>query len=320
MSWKLYVLGSNSAVPTLHRYPSGQVLNIGRESIMIDCGEGSQLRMLEYGIKNSRINTILISHLHGDHIYGLPGLLTSYNLYNRRNPLRIFGPRGIRDYVTLTMEITKHQFTYPIDFFELTHTGSLPVFENDEIQISAFPLIHRIPTYGYKIAEKINRPYLSKEKVKSLGLNNDQIQRIIKGEKVKIGNQYFQLADIERSPTPNSYAYVSDTAYFPKCGDLIGRVRLLYHEATFLDSEQKQAIERYHSTATEAARTALRAPADHLLLGHYSSRYTDIQLFKKEAEKVFKPVSLARSGKVFTIPQEGEILEEIRSAGEKYEL
>lgn len=317
MSWKLHVLGSNSAVPTLHRYPSGQVLNVGGESILIDCGEGSQLRMLEYGVKTNRISTILISHLHGDHIYGLPGLLTSYNLYGRTDPLRIIGPEGIRDYVNLTMQITNHAFTYPIEFQELHHTGTRTIFDTEHYHIKAFPLIHRIPTYGFKITENITRTYLSKDKVQELGLTDQQIQNILSGESIVHNGHTYDLSHIQRHPTPMSYAYVSDTVFFPECAELIGPVRLLYHEATFLDSEQSQATSRYHSTAREAARSAARAPADHLLLGHYSSRYTDIKPFKTEAETVFQPVSLARSGKVFSIPQEGEILEENHLVFEK---
>lgn len=318
MTWKLHVLGSNSAVPTLHRYPSGQVLNLGNESIMIDCGEGSQLRMLEHGVRNNRISIILISHLHGDHIFGLPGLLTSYNLYNRTTPLLIIGPAGIREYVMLTMDLTGHRFTYPIEFYELNHQGRKTILKNAQYEIAAFPLQHRIPTFGYKVTEIMNRVFLSREKIESLGLTDPQIQRILKGETVLIHQNPVRLADIERHPIPRSYAYVSDTAFFQDSASLVGRVRLLYHEATFLDSEQKQAVARYHSTVREAARTALAAPADHLLLGHYSSRYTDIQDFKKEAETVFKPVSLARSGKVFTIPLEGNIGEEMSPFFEKY--
>lgn len=317
MSWEVNILGANSAVPTVHRYPSGQVINLGGESIMIDCGEGSQLRMLEYDIKSSRISTILISHLHGDHIYGLPGLLTSFNLFNRRDPLQIIGPEGIGTFVEHTMNIINHDFTYPLDVQELSHSDSRAIMDQNDFQIYAYPLVHRIPTYGYKILEKINRTYLSRAKVQELELSDHQIQKILSGESVEHRGRNFDLSDIERYPIPRSYAYVSDTVYFPECANLVGSVRLLYHEATFLESEQNQATGRYHSTAREAGRTAHQAPADHLLLGHFSSRYTDIQPFKTEAETIFRPVSLARSGKKFIIPQEGEILEEKKPLFEK---
>ena len=317
MSWEVHVLGANSAVPTIHRYPSGQVLNVGIESILIDCGEGSQLRMLEYGIKNSRINTILISHLHGDHIYGLPGLLTSYNLFNRKNPLWIFGPEGVRSYVTHMMGCTNQDFSYPLHIQELTHSGKRMIYEKNNWQVHAFPLNHRIPTYGYKISELITRTYLSREKIVSLGLSEIQVQKILAGESVIHQGVPYGLSDLERFPVPLSYAYISDTAYFPECAELTGPTRLIYHESTFLESELTQAIERFHSTAKQAALTALHAPADHLLLGHYSSRYTDIASFRSEAETVFSPVSLARSGKRFIIPQEGDVLEEFNPLYEK---
>lgn len=307
MSWEVCILGANSAVPTIHRYPSGQVLQMGNQSIMIDCGEGSQLRMLEYGIKKSRISTILISHMHGDHIFGLPGLLTSYNLYRRSAPLQIIGPPGIRSYVEYMMGITNHEFSYPVQVEEISIETSGKIVDHKEYDIHAFPLKHRIPTYGYRISEKFTRTYLSKEKVRELNLSDQQIKEVMNGETVTINCQPYSLSQLERHPTPRSYAYLSDTAYFEKCAEYVGPVRLMYHESTFLDADQKLATERFHSTAKEAARTALEAPADHLLLGHYSSRYKDVDVFKKEAEIIFNPVSLARSGKKFIIPQEGEI-------------
>lgn len=307
MNWKLCILGANSAVPTIDRYPSGQVLQTGIDSILIDCGEGSQLRMLEYGIKKSRINTILISHMHGDHIFGLPGLLTSYNLYGRTSPLHIFGPQGIKSYIEFMIGITSHDFKYPINIQEITNVTPVNIVNNTAMDIVAFPLRHRIPTYGYRIREKINRKYLSKEKVTELNLSDQDIKILLNGGSIRIQDQPYTLKHIERHPTPRSYAYVSDTAYFKECADFIGPVRLLYHESTFLGSDQELATERYHSTATEAAKTALDAQAKHLLLGHYSSRYKNIKVFQEEAEKTFKPVSLARSGKMFVIPLEDNI-------------
>lgn len=309
MNWELYILGANSAVPTIHRYPSGQVLQIGGHSILIDCGEGSQLRMLEYKIRKSRISTILISHMHGDHIFGLPGLLTSYNLYSRKDPLKIIGPQGIKSFVEYMMSITHHEFKYPVDILEITGTEPDTILENDEYCITAFPLVHRISTYGYRIEEKITRTYLSREKVAELNLPVQQIKQLLAGEKIETKGRTLEISDLERHPTPRSYAYVSDTAYFPECAGFIGPVRLMYHEATFLEVDKIQAKERFHSTAAEAAHTALHAPADHLLLGHYSSRYSDLTGFITEAEKIFKPVSLALSGKKFILPQEGEISE-----------
>ena len=170
MSWELHVLGANSAVPTVDRYPSGQVLNIGKASILFDCGEGSQLRMLEQGVRKSRISSILISHMHGEHIFGLPGLLTSYNLYGRKSRLTIIGPQGIRSFVDYMISITSHEFNYPVDIVEITEEEPAIVLDDPGYRIKAFPLVHRVPTYGYKIEEKIKRIYLSKEKVRELAL------------------------------------------------------------------------------------------------------------------------------------------------------
>ncbi len=317
MSWTVTVLGANSAVPSVTRHPSGQVISLVGENILIDCGEGSQVRMMEYGIRNMKISTILISHLHGDHIFGLPGLLTSYNLFHRKHALRILGPPGLKAFVDYTMSITRHDFTYPIDVVEINHAGRETILDEPGFHIDAFPLVHRIETYGYLIREKILRTYLSREKVKSLNLTSRQVRDVLRGETIRQDGTDINLSDIERTPIPRSYAYVSDTAYFPECADYIGQVRLLYHESTFLDSEQEKARERFHSTAREAARTAADAGVDHLLLGHYSSRYSDLNTFKSEAETVFRPASLAMSGKAFTIPSEGPITEESVISPEK---
>src|SRR5690606_20488833 len=176
MSWKVTVLGANSAVPSLSRHPSGQVLSLSGENILIDCGEGSQVRMMEYGIRNMKISTILISHLHGDHLFGLPGLLTSYNLFQRAHPLRIIGPPGLRAYVEYTQDITGHSFSYAVEVVELHHSGRESVLDLPAYQIEAFPLIHRIETYGYKITEKINRTFLSREKIQRIGLSSQEVQ------------------------------------------------------------------------------------------------------------------------------------------------
>lgn len=310
MNWKLHVLGANSAVPSIHRYPSGQVLDIGITNIMIDCGEGSQLRMLEHNVKSSRISTILISHLHGDHIYGLPGLLTSYNLHHRKEPLQIIGPEGLNAFVENSINVTNHAFSYPIEIREIKSQSSQIVLDKGTYQITSFPLVHRIPTFGYRIEEKINRKFLIKEKVQELDLTSHQVQEILSGKMIKIGEKMYSLNELERIPCPRSYAYVSDTAYFPKCSELVGPVSMLYHEATFLEEDKTLAKERYHSTAAEAAKTAKNAGANNLLLGHYSSRYRDLRRFQEEAGTIFQPVYLALSGKKFIIPRTGNAVEQ----------
>lgn len=309
MSWRLTILGANSAVPTLHRHPSGQVLRTGSRHILLDCGEGSQIRMMEYNEKISRISLILISHLHGDHIFGLPGLLTSFNLYQRQNPLLLIGPAGIKNFIEQTVGTTRHEVTFPFEIREISGENETTVFEADDLVVTAFPLKHRIPTFGYRVEEKINRKYLDKEKISSLGLTDSQIRDLMGGGRVTVRDVHYTIGDVERIRPPLIYSYVTDTAYLPDCAASVSESTLMYHESTFLDEEQQLAKERYHSTARQAAMIAKQAGVRNLLLGHYSSRYSDIEKFKKEAESVFPSVFLALSGKRFFIKHDGEIIE-----------
>lgn len=309
MSWRLTILGANSAVPTLHRHPSGQVLRTANRHILLDCGEGSQIRMMEYNEKISRISLILISHLHGDHIFGLPGLLTSFNLYQRENPLLLIGPAGIKNFVEQTVGTTQHEVSFPFEIREISGEEEMMVFDADDLTVTAFSLKHRIPTFGYRIEEKINRKYLDKEKISFLGLTDSHIRDLMRGGRVVVRDVHYTIGDVERIRPPLIYSYVTDTAYFPQCAVNVSGSTMMYHESTFLEEEQLLAKERYHSTALQAAMIARQAGVRNLLLGHYSSRYSDVEKFKKEAELVFPSVFLALSGKRFYIKHDGEIIE-----------
>jgi len=309
MSWQLTILGANSAVPTLQRYPSGQVLRTGVHHILLDCGEGSQMRMMKYNEKISRISMILISHLHGDHIFGLPGLLTSFNLYHRQNPLLLVGPEGIKDFVEHVIGTTRHDVAFPFEIIEISEDYEIVVFEDDDMVVSSFPLKHRIPTYGYRIEEKINRKYLDKEKISSLNLTHSQIRDLMTGHSISVEDNVYTIEDLERIRQPRIYSYVTDTAFLPECAESVFGSTLIYHESTFLEEDKKLAEERFHSTARQAAMIAQQAEARHLLLGHYSSRYSDIEKFQKEAQSIFPSVFLALSGKKFLIESNGEIIE-----------
>ncbi|WP_236977894.1 ribonuclease Z [Membranihabitans maritimus] len=309
MNWILNILGANSAVPTRNRFPSGQVLDLGGTSLLIDCGEGSQLRMLEQRIKKTRISYVLISHLHGDHIYGLPGLLTSYNLFSRTLPLCIVGPVGIKRFVDNTIGITGHELSYPVEIIEIDGTTKELVLDKDTFKVYSFPLEHRIPTYGYQIVEKMNRVYLDKEKIAKYKLTDSKIKSLLDGETIKVNGVNWDLSFFERTRTPISYSYVSDTKYFSQCGEYIEKSTALYHESTFLEKDKALATERYHSTAKEAATCAMNGQVGGLILGHFSSRYKTLESFRSEAEVIFKDVFLASNGKSFLIFDDGRISE-----------
>lgn len=309
MSWELTILGANSAVPTLHRFPSGQVLRTASRHILLDCGEGSQMRMMQYNEKPSKISLILISHLHGDHIFGLPGLLTSFQLYRRQQPLVLIGPKGIRDFVEKVIGVTEHNVTFPLEVKELTEEKEHRVWTASDMDVVAFPVRHRIPTFGYRIDEKISRKFLDKEKIHELGLTHHQIRNMMKGETIRIDGNRWTIEDLERVRHPRSYVYMTDTLYLPQNAKYASHATLLYHESTFLESEKELAAERFHSTAHEAGKMAHAAQVKHLLLGHYSSRYSNLEKFKEEAQRVFPSVFLALSGKRFKIKSNGEVVE-----------
>lgn len=300
MNWQLNILGANSAVPTRGRYPTAQVLEIEGDSILMDCGEGSQIRMLEYKIRRSRIQLICISHLHGDHVFGLPGLLTTYNLYGRVEPLTIIGPKGIEAFIHHTIEATGHRFSYDINYIELEMASYQEVYSTDKFKVTAFPLVHRIPTFGYRIEAVYDRIYLNKEKIQTYALSDRQIQQLLKEAKVEVNNSVYPLSFFEREKPKLSYGFVSDTQFFPACADYVKEVTVLYHESTFLQQEEDLAWARFHSTAEQAANIAHEAKVQYLILGHYSSRYESLESFRQEAQSIFPDVYLARTGKQFS--------------------
>ncbi|MDH3649542.1 MAG: ribonuclease Z [Saprospiraceae bacterium] len=298
MGWKVTVLGSNSAVPTVNRHPSAQVLTTDHSKYLIDCGEGTQLRLSEYGVRRSRIDHIFISHLHGDHIFGLPGLLTSYNLFGRTNKLHLHGPRGLRDYVNHNLKTTDARLAYDLEVLEHTHQDPKVIWRDAGITIETIPLVHRVPTTGYLFKEevatrKINTAAVSKYQVpfdvmKSLQEGNDWITS--DGE--VIANELLT----ETNRVGKSFAYCSDTAYHEPIIHQIKSVDLLYHEATFLQELVGEAAKRKHSTAQEAALIAKKADVGKLMIGHFSSRYKDPQQLLYEAQQVFKSTILAVEG------------------------
>jgi ribonuclease Z len=311
------ILGSNSAVPSRGRYPSAQLLECDEASILIDCGEGTQMRMMDYQLKRGKIDTILISHLHGDHFFGLPGLLTSYILMGRTLPLRIYGPKGLGDVLEATLDFSRIPRNFEMDLVEIEGQEEQVLFERGALKVTAFPLQHRIPTFGFKIEDQRRKMRLLREKIEEYHCSVEEIQGLLKGEDLLRGVTVLPNAMFtEGERKGRSYAYCSDTLFDKSIAEYVREVSCLYHESTFLEDMIDQASARYHSTAGQAARIAQLAQAGSLLLGHYSNRYGQLEAFRKEASIVFEPVYLSASGKKFTIGSEGivkeEILEKIR--------
>ncbi|HJW27672.1 MAG TPA: ribonuclease Z [Saprospiraceae bacterium] len=296
------IIGSGSAVPMHGRHPSAQVVQYEDLHCLIDCGEGTQLRFREAGIKPFRIQVILISHLHGDHVYGLPGLLSSYSHLGRTEPLRIIGPRGLRPFLDAIMFYSELKIRYPIDIQEAEPTGLQRILSMKGMDIFTFPLKHRIPCNGYLFRETNETIHVNKEKIEQMNLNPGQIKQIIRGEPLHLEGLVIPADEFLLSPWPRmSYAYCSDTAYDEQLVSFIHGASVLYHETTFKADMSDLARETGHSTTADASNIARAAEVSCLLMGHYSSRYKDLDELKMEAQFMFRHAILSEEGKRYRI-------------------
>ncbi len=299
MALSLTILGCHSATPRTFAYPTAQFLSINNEHFLIDCGEGTQVQLRKYKIKFSKISAVFISHLHGDHFYGLIGLISTFSLYKRQNELHIYGPKGIKKIIELQLELGKSYLSYTLVFHELNSKKSELIFENDKVSVTTIPLNHRVYTNGYLFKEKIGERKLNMKAVSKIkDIKICDYQNLKNGKDFKCDNgRIIKNKLLTLDPAlPKSYAFCSDTCYQPGISALIKNVDLLYHEATFLEADANLAVKTKHSTAAEAAKIAHLAEVKQLVLGHFSSRYTDESLFLTEASSVFKESLLAKEG------------------------
>ncbi|MFB9108743.1 ribonuclease Z [Flavobacterium gyeonganense] len=298
---KLTILGCYAATPRTITNPTSQVLEIKNRLFLIDCGEGTQVQLRKNKIKFSKINHIFISHLHGDHLYGLIGTVSTFSLLGRTSDLHIYGPKGIKELILLQLKLTESWTTYSLFFHELESKESEVIFEDKKVIVKTIPLKHRVYTNGYLFTEKPDERKLNIEAVQRYNIHVAYYQKIKNGGDITlddgtiIENEKLTFDPIQ----PKSYAFCSDTVYNEAIIQIIENVDILYHESTFLESEAPLAQKTLHSTAKEAATIALKANAKQLILGHYSTRYESIQRFKEEAETIFPNVLLADDGVSF---------------------
>ena len=279
---KVTILGCYAATPRTLTHPTSQVLEIKNHLFLIDCGEGTQVQLRKQKVRFSKINHIFISHLHGDHFFGLPGLVATFRLLGRVNPLHIYGPKGIKEAVTLLLKLGDSWTNYPLHFHELSSQAPEVVFEDKKVTVSTIPLDHRVYTNGFLFREKVGSRKLEAQAVEAHGIDSCYFQNIKDGKDApnKAG-EIIPNAQLSSDPKPTkSYAFCSDTAYFPKIIAQIKEVTVLYHESTFLESESDLATKTKHSTASQAAKIAESAGVKSLILGHYSTRYDGLQPFK----------------------------------------
>lgn len=270
---------------------------------MIDCGEGTQVQLRKNKVKFTKISHIFISHLHGDHFYGLIGLISSFSLLSRVTDLHIYGPKGLKEIIQLQLKLSQSWTNYGIHFHELESKESELIFEDEKVSVHTIPLKHRVYTNGFLFKEKEGDRKLNIEAIEKLAIDVCYYKKIKKGGAITLEDG--TLVNNERLTFPGepikSYAFCSDTAYTETIVPLLQNVDLLYHEATFLESEAQLAKKTMHATASQAAKIASKANVKALLLGHYSTRYENVDLFKQEALAVFSNVLLANDGLTFDI-------------------
>ncbi|HRZ80048.1 MAG TPA: ribonuclease Z, partial [bacterium] len=272
---KVTVLGSSSALPTSQRYPSAHVLNAHERLFLVDCGEGTQMQLRKCNIKIGRINNIFISHLHGDHVFGLYGLLSTFNLMGRTSTIRLHAPANYDLMLRSHLSDFDINLNYQIEFVPLKNGGQSPVYEDKHVSVTSFPLKHRVEAFGFVFREKPADRNIIKEKIEEFSIPSCMIPGIKKGRDfVTSDGKVIKNKDITvPPPEPLSYAYCSDTMYFAGLSSFVKNVDLLYHEATFDASMTKLARKVMHSTTLDAAKTALKANAKALMIGHFSARY-----------------------------------------------
>ncbi|MEZ4916675.1 MAG: ribonuclease Z [Chitinophagales bacterium] len=301
--FSLTILGCNSAVPAFDRFPTSQLLKYKNESILIDCGEGTQFQFSKFKIKRANLNYIFISHLHGDHYFGLVGLLNSFRLGGREAPLHIYGPPELEQIIQLQADYTREDWLYPVYFHAHNYGKSYKIAETKYLEVFTIPLEHRIPCNGFLFVEKPKPKKINAEALLKYSVPNTFIPKLRigkdfvndKGEIIKNELLTFEPEVCKK------YAYCSDTVYNEAIIPIIKDADLLYHEATYLSSEEDKAEKWNHSTAKQAALIAKKANVGKLILGHYSAKYHDIRPFQAEAKEVFENTELAVDGKEFEV-------------------
>jgi len=303
MQFEVTILGSNAAIPAYNRHPSSQAVNYNGNIFLVDCGEGAQFRMNTFGIKRAHLNNIFISHLHGDHYFGLVGLLTSFNLNWREHALNIYGPPALKEIIEIHFKHSKTELRYPLNFYTVNADEPKVIYEDNTLTVETIILEHRLPTTGFLFREKKNLRKIIAEKIAEHNIPYHKINDIKKGEDfVTNDGKKILNAELTANPdAPRSYAYCSDTISTESFIEQISGVNTLYHEATFIHEHEARAKETFHTTTKQAARLAQKANASKLLIGHFSARYEDLNFLLNESREVFAETYLAEEGKTFSI-------------------
>lgn len=296
--FKIHILGCGSALPTLRHNPSAQVVELRGKQFMIDCGEGTQTQMRRQRIGFNKVVAIFISHIHGDHCFGLIGMLSSFGLLGRTMPLAIYAPKEFKPVLDMMLKTFCYDFDYKIQFHAVDTTKQQVIYEDRSLTVESIPLKHRLPTCGFLFREKPTLPHIRRDMIDFYRIPVSQINNIKNG--ASWTDEEGRLIPNERltmpADPPRSYAYCSDTSYLPALHERIAGVSCLYHESTYTTADADRAEMYFHSTAAQAAQVARDANAGRLLLGHYSSKYDDERQLLKEAQEVFAQSQLTNEG------------------------
>ena len=295
------ILGNNSAVPAFDRHPTSQVVILEGEKYLVDCGEGTQIQLINYKVRRNRISNIFISHLHGDHYFGLAGLINTFNLLSHQQELNVYGPSPLREIMEMQLKVADTTITYPLYFHTISKEAIL--VDNEKIRVKCFRTDHRIECYGFVFSEKKPLRKLIPEKAHEFKIPVTFYNQLkngedyIKNDGTIVKNEWVTT----KGPKGKTYAYCADTKYDESIIPHIKDADLVYHETTYLDNMQDRAEERFHSTSKQAALIAKKANVKKLLIGHFSSKYPTLDEFEKEAREVFVNTELAIEGVTYYV-------------------
>lgn len=295
------ILGNNSAVPAFDRHPTSQVITLDGNTFLVDCGEGTQIQMSKYKIRRSKISHIFISHLHGDHYFGLVGLINSFGLLNHQQDLHVYGPSPLQEIIELQLKVANTTLPFQLYFHVISKDGLL--VDDSKYEIMCFRTNHRIECYGFTFREKKRMRKLDMEKVKSAGIPASYYKRLEEGkdyttkENVLIRNHEVTTD----GPKGKSYTFCADTKYDETLIPHILEADMIYHETTYLDNFHERAEERFHSTSKQAAKMAKKGNVKKLIIGHFSSKYADLSEFEKEAREIFENTEIAFEGVTYRV-------------------
>jgi ribonuclease Z len=299
---KVTILGNNSALPAFGRHPTAQGVTVYGELLLIDCGEGTQIQMQRYGLRWRSMHHIFISHLHGDHYFGLPGLINSMSLLGRTAPLHLYAPAPLKPIIDSILAVADTVLSYPFYFHPLPEMTAVLV-DDPSFKVSSFPVCHRIECYGFLVERKTRGRKLLPEKCNEYGIPSEFFEALKQGSDYMTADGMLVKNDwvTTDGPSPKKYAFCADTVYTESYLDVITGADTIYHECTYLDADALKAKERFHSTAAQAAKIAKLANAKQLLLGHFSSKYKELEPFRDEAAAIFPNVLVSVEGSAYEI-------------------